>query len=92
MLDRDVLIGWLGCVVKFQVFCIFRPSRGSGVPDFFLFLLQDDLTRLAEVMIEFWRRNEKVVVGVKKVGIHDGRWGFSVHTPFSSNRFVSIHH
>ena len=33
----------------------------------FLFLLQDDPKRLAEVMIEFWRRNKRVVAGVKKV-------------------------
>jgi protein phosphatase methylesterase 1 len=31
-------------------------------------LLKDDPTRLAEIMVEFWRRNERVIVGVKKVG------------------------
>lgn len=31
-------------------------------------LIQDDPTRMADVMVEFWRRNERVVVGVKKVG------------------------
>ena len=30
--------------------------------------LQDDPKRLAEVLVEFWRRNERVVPGVKKVG------------------------
>lgn len=30
--------------------------------------IQDNPTRLAEILVEFWRRNEKVVVGVKKVG------------------------
>lgn len=29
---------------------------------------QDDPGRLAEVLVGFWRRNERVVVGVKKVG------------------------
>jgi hypothetical protein len=29
---------------------------------------QDDPKKLAEVVIEFWRRNERVVPGVKKVG------------------------
>ncbi len=31
-------------------------------------LIQDDPTRMADVLVEFWRRNERVVVGVKKVG------------------------
>ena len=31
-------------------------------------LQEDDPTRLAEVLVEFWQRNEKVVKGVKKVG------------------------
>ena len=31
-------------------------------------LVQDDPGRLAEVLVAFWRRNERVVVGVKKVG------------------------
>ena len=29
---------------------------------------QDNPTRLAEIMVEFWRRNERVMVGVRKVG------------------------
>ena len=33
-----------------------------------LIMLQDDPTRIADIMVEFWRRNERVVVGVKKVG------------------------
>ena len=28
----------------------------------------EDPERLAEVLVEFWRRNERVVVGIKKVG------------------------
>jgi len=31
-------------------------------------LHEDDPTRLAEIMVEFWKRNEHVVVGVKKIG------------------------
>lgn len=31
-------------------------------------LVQDDPVKLAETLVEFWRRNERVVVGVKKVG------------------------
>ena len=30
--------------------------------------LQDDPTRLAEILVAFWRRNDFVVVGVKRVG------------------------
>lgn len=31
--------------------------------------LQDDPPKLAEILVDFWRRNERVVVpGVKKVG------------------------
>ena len=29
---------------------------------------QDDPTSLAEIVVEFWRRNERVIAGVKKVG------------------------
>jgi protein phosphatase methylesterase 1 len=31
-------------------------------------LKQDDPCRIAGILVEFWRRNERVVVGVKKVG------------------------
>ena len=31
-------------------------------------IIQDDPTRLAEILVEFWKRNDRVVVGVKKVG------------------------
>ena len=37
------------------------PSNTSAV-------IQDSPERLAEILVEFWRRNERVVVGVKKVG------------------------
>jgi protein phosphatase methylesterase 1 len=29
---------------------------------------KDNPTRLAEILVDFWRRNERVVVGIKKVG------------------------
>lgn len=29
---------------------------------------KDNPRRIAEILVEFWRRNERVVVGVKKVG------------------------
>ena len=29
---------------------------------------QDDPTRVAEILVEFWKRNERVIMGVKKVG------------------------
>lgn len=29
---------------------------------------QDNPQRLAEILVEFWRRNDRVVVGIKKVG------------------------
>jgi len=29
---------------------------------------EDDPTKLAEILVDFWKRNEKVLVGVKKVG------------------------
>lgn len=31
-------------------------------------MAQDNPTRLAEILVEFWRRNDRVVVGIKKVG------------------------
>jgi protein phosphatase methylesterase 1 len=30
--------------------------------------MQDDPTRLAEILVEFWKRNDRVIVGIKKVG------------------------
>jgi protein phosphatase methylesterase 1 len=33
-----------------------------------IFLFQDDPRRIAEILVEFWRRNERVIVGIKKVG------------------------
>lgn len=31
-------------------------------------LQEDDPTRLAEILVEFWKRNERAVAGIKKVG------------------------
>jgi hypothetical protein len=31
-------------------------------------LHEDDPTRVAEVLVDFWKRNERVIKGVKKVG------------------------
>jgi protein phosphatase methylesterase 1 len=33
-----------------------------------IYYTQDDPIRLAGILADFWRRNEQVVVGVKKVG------------------------
>ena len=30
--------------------------------------MQDDPTKLAEIILEFWRRNDRIIAGVKKVG------------------------
>ncbi|KAF8645856.1 hypothetical protein AX16_007514 [Volvariella volvacea WC 439] len=56
-LDKELMIGQMQG--KFQMMVV--PGVGH-------MLQEDDPTRLAEILIEFWRRNERVVVGVKKVG------------------------
>ncbi|KAG5643286.1 hypothetical protein DXG03_001253 [Asterophora parasitica] len=56
-LDNELMIGQMQG--KFQVAVI--PGVGH-------MLQEDDPTRFAEIMVEFWRRNERVVVGIKKVG------------------------
>ncbi|KZT73526.1 protein phosphatase methylesterase, partial [Daedalea quercina L-15889] len=56
-LDRELMIGQMQG--KFQLSVI--PGAGH-------LLQEDDPRRLAEVLVEFWRRNERVVPGVKKVG------------------------
>ena len=33
-----------------------------------IIVLQDDPAKLAEILVEFWKRNERVVIGVKRVG------------------------
>ncbi|PCH42579.1 protein phosphatase methylesterase [Wolfiporia cocos MD-104 SS10] len=56
-LDKELMIGQMQG--KFQLVVI--PGVGH-------MLQEDDPTRLAEVLVEFWRRNERVIAGVKKVG------------------------
>ncbi|KAL7279443.1 hypothetical protein ACG7TL_007285 [Trametes sanguinea] len=56
-LDKELMIGQMQG--KFQLVVI--PGVGHMVQE-------DNPTRMAEVLVEFWRRNERVVVGVKKVG------------------------
>ncbi|EPS93134.1 hypothetical protein FOMPIDRAFT_150069 [Fomitopsis schrenkii] len=56
-LDRELMIGQMQG--KFQLSVI------TGVGHM---LQEDDPRKLAGVLVEFWRRNERVVPGVKKVG------------------------
>ncbi|KAF7424568.1 carboxyl methyl esterase activity protein [Pleurotus ostreatus] len=56
-LDKELMIGQMQG--KFQLMVI--PGVGHMVQE-------DDPTRLAEIVVEFWRRNERVVAGVKRVG------------------------
>jgi len=56
-LDRELMIGQMQG--KFQLEVISQVGH---------MLHEDDPTRLAEVLVDFWRRNERVLVGVKKVG------------------------
>ncbi|PFH51090.1 hypothetical protein AMATHDRAFT_59791 [Amanita thiersii Skay4041] len=56
-LDKELMIGQMQG--KFQMEVV--PGVGH-------MLHEDDPTRAAEILVEFWRRNERVVIGVKKVG------------------------
>jgi len=56
-LDKELMIGQMQG--KFQLVVL------TGVGHM---VHEDDPPKLAEVLVEFWRRNERVVVGVKKVG------------------------
>jgi len=56
-LDKELMIGQMQG--KFQLVVV--PGTGHMIQE-------DDPTRLAEILVEFWRRNERVVVGIKKVG------------------------
>ncbi|CAL1713614.1 unnamed protein product [Somion occarium] len=56
-LDKELMIGQMQG--KFQL--VVLANVGHMVHE-------DDPGRLAEVLVEFWRRNERVVIGVKKVG------------------------
>ena len=77
-LDKELMIGQMQG--KFQLVVI--PGVGHMVHEVCAICLprlaeakpsdggvaQDDPTHMAEVLVEFWRRNERVVFGVKKVG------------------------
>jgi len=56
-LDRELMIGQMQG--KFQLTVV--PGVGH-------MLQEDDPRKLGEVLVEFWRRNERVIPGVKKVG------------------------
>ncbi|KAG8743786.1 Protein with carboxyl methyl esterase activity [Ceratobasidium sp. 414] len=56
-LDKTLMIGQMQG--KFQMVV---------VPDVGHMLHEDNPERLAEITVEFWRRNERVVAGIKKVG------------------------
>ncbi|TFK33423.1 protein phosphatase methylesterase [Crucibulum laeve] len=56
-LDRELMIGQMQG--KFQMVVV--PGVGH-------MLHEDDPTRLAQILVEFWKRNERVTMGVKKVG------------------------
>jgi len=56
-LDDELMIGQMQG--KFQLVVV--PGVGH-------ILQEDDPTRLAEILVEFWRRNERVGLGVKRVG------------------------
>ncbi|PAV16086.1 phosphatase methylesterase [Pyrrhoderma noxium] len=56
-LDKELMIGQMQG--KFQLVVV--PDTGHMIHE-------DNPERLAEILVEFWKRNERVIVGVKKVG------------------------
>lgn len=56
-LDKELMIGQMQG--KFQL---------EVVPNVGHILHEDDPRKLAEIIVDFWRRNERVIPGVKKVG------------------------
>ncbi|PPQ83492.1 hypothetical protein CVT25_006982 [Psilocybe cyanescens] len=56
-LDRELMIGQMQG--KFQQVVV--PGVGH-------MLHEDNPTRIAEILVEFWKRNERMLVGIKKVG------------------------
>ncbi|KAF9070588.1 Alpha/Beta hydrolase protein [Rhodocollybia butyracea] len=56
-LDKELMIGQMQG--KFQMVVV--PGTGH-------MLHEDDPTKLAEIVVDFWKRNERLVVGIKKVG------------------------
>ncbi len=73
-LDKELMLGQM--MGKFQLVVI--PGTGHMIQEVenksslqcfgVLIALKDDPSKLAEILIEFWRRNERVIPGVKKVG------------------------
>lgn len=74
-LDNQLMIGQMQG--KFQLVVV--PGVGHMLQEVWTFLFletfliyyyfpKDDPIRLTEIVVEFWRRNERVVTGVKKVG------------------------
>ncbi|KAJ7574027.1 Alpha/Beta hydrolase protein [Mycena floridula] len=56
-LDKELMIGQMQG--KFQMVV---------VPDVGHMLHEDNPTKIAEILVDFWRRNERLVAGIKKVG------------------------
>ncbi|KZT38836.1 protein phosphatase methylesterase [Sistotremastrum suecicum HHB10207 ss-3] len=56
-LDKELMIGQMQG--KFQM---------EVIPDTGHMLHEDDPEKVARILLEFWKRNERVIVGVKKVG------------------------
>ncbi|KAF8526236.1 Alpha/Beta hydrolase protein [Hysterangium stoloniferum] len=56
-LDRELMIGQMQG--KFQMVVV--PNVGHMIHE-------DEPTRLAEILVDFWKRNDRVIFGVKKVG------------------------
>ena len=47
----------------------FLSSSGNNVERANFSISKDEPTRLAEILVEFWRRNERILLpGIKKVG------------------------
>lgn len=76
-LDKELMIGQMQgeslLPPPYRIYALIHSSKGKFQMEVFSSgvghnLQEDDPTRLAEVLIEFWRRNERVIKGVKKVG------------------------
>ena len=73
-LDKELMIGQMQG--KFQMVVV--PGVGHMLQEVrgccwqrarrLILFCKDDPTRLAEILVEFWRRNERVIIGVKKIG------------------------
>jgi len=58
-LDRELMIGQMQG--KFQLIIVPGPGVGHMIHE-------DAPTKVAEILVEFWRRNERNIAGIKKVG------------------------